>query len=128
MIAWFAFLVKSALPGDGLNALALQIIRQTHLACPPGPASQVQAGQVSRIDTKRKNLSENSCNSWQYNQRKFVPFMAKKKGFFVSTYLVTGVAGFIASKVAEFLLADGQPACLATFRQGGAEPTFPPLE
>jgi nucleoside-diphosphate-sugar epimerase len=25
----------------------------------------------------------------------------------VSTYLVTGVAGFIASKVAEFLLADG---------------------
>lgn len=25
----------------------------------------------------------------------------------MSTYLVTGVAGFIASKVAEFLLADG---------------------
>jgi UDP-glucuronate 4-epimerase len=25
----------------------------------------------------------------------------------VATYLVTGVAGFIASKVAEFLLADG---------------------
>jgi len=45
------------LPGDGLNALALQIIRQkTHLACPPGPAFQVQAGQVARIDTKRKTL------------------------------------------------------------------------
>jgi len=73
MIAWFAFLVKSALPGDGLNALALQIIRQTHLACPPGPASQVQAGQVSRIDTKnKKNLSENPCNSWQ-RKRYFPP-------------------------------------------------------
>jgi nucleoside-diphosphate-sugar epimerase len=38
---------------------------------------------------------KNSCHSWQ------------KKGLPVSTYLVTGVAGFIASKVAEFLLADG---------------------
>jgi len=43
-------------------------------------------------------VSANSCNSWQ------------KKGSPVSTYLVTGVAGFIASKVAEFLLAEASAA------------------
>jgi len=110
----------------GVTGFRLAILLNPSTA--PFDGLRTGSGQVSRIDMKRKNLSENSCNSWQYNQRKFVPFMAKKKGFFVSTYLVTGVAGFIASKVAEFLLADGQPACLATFRQGGAEPTFPPLE
>ncbi len=41
-----------------------------------------------------KEFGVNSCHSWQ------------KKGLLVSTYLVTGVAGFIASKVAEFLLAE----------------------
>ncbi len=45
----------------------------------------------------------------------------------MATYLVTGVAGCIASKVVEFLLAAGQPTYLVTSRQGGAEPTFPPL-
>ena len=43
----------------------------------------------------RGRIGANPGHSWQ------------KKGSPVSAYLVTGVAGFIASKVAEFLLAEG---------------------
>jgi hypothetical protein len=58
----------------------------------------ILATNCTNYHEKQSMVSANSCHSWQ------------KKGSPVSTCLVTGVAGFIAAKVAELLLAEASAA------------------